>query len=78
MAQPEMLRKVHVVTDRENTSYGNNSPTRYNHSTVVERGVLEEYILYQAGIDVGVDYVAGLLVVVERHLPLEAYERTCL
>ena len=74
MAQTKMLRKVHVMADRENASYGNDSPTRDYHSSVVERRVFEEDIFYQAGIDVGVDYVAGLLVVVERDLPLKAYK----
>ena len=71
-----MLRNIHVVAYRKDTPHRDDAPPRYDHSPVVERRVLEEYVLDQARIDVGVYDVARLLVVVERHLPLEAYQRT--
>ena len=37
----------------------------------MERGILEEYILYQTHVDVGVDDVAGVLKISERHLALK-------
>ena len=78
MAQTEIFGNVHVVAYRQNTPDRSNPVAGYYHRSVVERRILEENILYQAGVDVGVDFIACLLEVGEGHLALEHYQRACL
>ena len=55
----------------KDASRSHKTPVGKDKSAVVEWRVLEEDILDEAGVYVGIDYVAGLLVVVERNRLLD-------
>ena len=67
MAQAEIAWQVGVVRHRQNAAGTHYLVVGYDERTVVERTVLEENVLDEAHVDVGVDYVASVLVVVKRH-----------
>ena len=63
MAKTQMLWEVHVMAYRKNAPDGSDATMGYDHRAIVERRILKEDILYEAGIDVSVDDVAGLLII---------------
>ena len=69
-----MLGNVHVVAHWQDAAGGRDASAGDDHGPVVQRRVLEEDVLDQAHVDVGVDDVAGLLVVVQGHFLLQDYE----
>ena len=66
VAQSEFLWNVGLVADRENTSGGTDALVRYNHGSVVEWGVLEEYVFDEPLVDLCVDDITGVDNIVER------------
>ena len=75
VTQAEILGNVHVMAHRQDAPRSRDPVARYYHRAVVQRRILEENILYEANVDVGVDAVAGLLILRQRHLALEDYQR---
>lgn len=63
VTQTEFLGDVGVVAYRKDAAYGSNAVAGNDHRAVVERRVLEKYILNKSYIDVGVDFVAGAFIV---------------
>lgn len=78
VAQTERARYVAVVAHRQDTAGAAYAVAVDDHRSVVERGVLEKYILYQSRVDVGVDDVTALLIALERHFLPDHYQRACL
>lgn len=74
VTQAEALRDIHVMAYGKYAPHGHNAVGGDYHGTVMEGGVLEEDIFDQAHIDVGIDYVAGFLIVGQGHLALHAYQ----
>ena len=66
VAQTEFLGDVETMGYRQNTSRSLDALTRDNHGTIVQWGVLEEDVLDETLVDVGVDFVACVCYVVER------------
>ena len=78
VTQSQLLGDIHVVAHRQDTAYRHNPLVGYNHGSVVEGRVLEENVFNKAGIDVGIDNVASLFIIAQRHFPLEDNEGTSL
>lgn len=76
VTQAEMLRQIHVMTNREDAPYRDYTSSRYYHGSIMKRGILEEYVFNQAGIDACVYDVAGALIVIKRNFPLETDQST--
>ena len=75
VAQPQVLGNVVAVRHGQYASGGADAFFRYDHGSVVQRRVLEEDVLYESLVDVGVYQVARLHDVVEPHRALYDYER---
>lgn len=76
MAQSQFLRYVKAVRHGQDAPCRSNPVVAYYHCTVVQRTVLEEYVLYQFRVDVGIDKLARLDDVGKRHVPFQYDERT--
>ena len=46
----------------------------YDHGSVMQRGILEKYILYQTHVDVGVYHVSRFLIIRQGNFALEHYQ----
>ena len=75
VAQSKRAGHIGVMAYGKYASGGFYASAIDDHGSVVERGVLEENVLYQARVYLGVDYVAALLVVFEWHILLYHYQR---
>ena len=73
MAQSHILGKGGVLGDRQDTTGRLDPVIGYDHGTIMQRAVLKEYILDQAGIYIGVEHLARMLQV---KLPFFS-SRTC-
>lgn len=70
VTQTEAAGYVAVVADREDTSGALQAVVHHDERAVVQRRVLEEDVLNQAGVDEGVDHVAALLIALQRYILL--------
>ena len=68
VAQTEFLRNVRVVRNGEDAGSRGDAVIVDNHGTIVEWGVLEENVLDELGIDIGIDGFARIFNVNQRHL----------
>ncbi len=78
MAETKLLGNVHIMTHWQDAACRLDAMVGYDHGPVVERGIFEKYVLDETHVHFGVDDVAGLLIVGERHLALKHYQRACL
>ena len=76
VTQSQFLGDILVVGHGQDTSRSAYTALAYNHGTVVQRGVLEEDVLYQTLVDIGVYGVARRHDVVKRSDTLYDYQRT--
>lgn len=70
VTQTEAAGYVAVVADREDTPGALQAVVRHDERAVVQRRVLEENVLDEAGVDKGVDHVAALLIALQRYILL--------
>lgn len=67
MAQTECAGNIAVVAHGQDAAGAAYAVTVNDHGAVMERRVLEEYILDKARIDIGIDNIATLFITFERH-----------
>ena len=78
VAQTQLFGDVHVVAHGEDAAYRHYAVVGDDHRAVMQRGVFEKDIFDEAGVDVGIDYVACLLIIGQWHLALEYNQGSCL
>ena len=71
VAQSEVLRNAERVTDWQDATYGGDASVGYDHGSVVEGRILEEDVLYEFAVDLGIDGFTGLYDICERHFTFE-------
>ena len=71
MAQSHILGKGGVLGDRQDTTGRLDPVIGYDHGTIMQRAVLKEYILDQAGIYIGVEHLARMLINRQVHILLD-------
>lgn len=74
VTQTQLLGYVHVMAHGKMHPAGGHTATGYDHGAVMQRGVLEEDVFYQARVYGRVYHVPGLLVIGQGHGALEHYQ----
>ena len=76
VAQAKTARDIQVVRHRQYALGSHNAPASYNHSTIVQRSILEEYSLDKTLTDIGIYWLARLDNIIKRHLLFNDNKRT--